>query len=68
MWSVALDGSETWTVGIAEKRNIEAFEMWCYRRMLKMRWVDRITNEEILERIGENRNNWRNVWLGGGLD
>ena len=55
VWSVALYGSETWTITKADKKRIEAFEMCCYRRMLKIRWVDRITNEEVLNRIGEGR-------------
>lgn len=59
VWSVALYGSETWTISSAEKRRIEAFEMWCYRRMLKIRWVDKVTNEEVLKRIGEKRSLWR---------
>ena len=53
VWSVALYGSETWTINSVDKKRIEAFEMWCYRRMLKIRWVDRVTNEEVLNRVGE---------------
>ena len=59
--SVALYGSETWTIRSAERKRIEAFEMWCYRRMLKVRWVDRVTNVEILNRIGEKRALWHNL-------
>lgn len=58
VWSTALYGSESWTVGRPDKRRIEAFEMWCYRRMLKIRWTDKVTNEEVLRRIGEERNIW----------
>ena len=61
VWSVALYGSETCMISSSERRRIEAFEMWCYRRMLKVRWVDRITNEEILNRIGERRTIWHNL-------
>ena len=57
----AMYGSETWTINSLDKKRIEAFEMWCYRRMLKIRWVDRITNEEVLNRIGEKRNLWHNL-------
>ena len=53
VWSVALYGSETWTINSLDKKRIEAFEMWCYRRMLKIKWVDHVTNEEVLNRIGE---------------
>lgn len=40
---------------IEERRILEAFEMWCYWRMLKIRWTDRVTNNEVLERISEGR-------------
>jgi len=40
--------SETWTNYC--KRRIEAFEMWCYRRMQKTSWTDRITNDEVLKK------------------
>ena len=52
-------GCETWRVGEAERKRLEAFEMWCYRSMLKINWIDRITNEEVLERIGERRTLWK---------
>ena len=55
MWSIALYGSETWTVGKGETRKTEAFETWCYRRLLKLSWTERITNEEVFRRAGENR-------------
>ena len=51
-------GSETWTINSSDKKRIEAFEMWCYRRMLKIRWVDHVTNEAVLSRIGEKRKLW----------
>jgi hypothetical protein len=55
---VLLYGSETWTLGEAEKKRIVAFEMWCYRRMLKIPWVDRVTNEEVLRKIEEKPGLW----------
>ena len=61
VWSVALYGSETWTISPVEKRRIEAFEMWCYRRMLKVRWVDKVLNEEVLRRVDEKRSLWRHL-------
>lgn len=61
VWSVALYGSETWTIGKQERQRIEAFEMWCYRRMLKIRWVDKVTNVEVLNRIGEKRCLWKTL-------
>ena len=39
----------------AEKARIEAFEIWCYRRMSKIKWIDIVSNEEVLRRVGEKR-------------
>ncbi|XP_049957338.1 uncharacterized protein LOC126473992 [Schistocerca serialis cubense] len=61
VWSVATYGSETWTINSLDKKRIEAFNMWCYRRMLKIRWVDHMTNDEVLNRIGEKRSLWHNL-------
>ena len=45
-------GCESWTITEEIRKRIEAFEMWCYRRMLKIKWTDRVTNEEVLRRAG----------------
>src|SRR5579871_6926004 len=58
IWTKALYGCETWTVEPEERWRIEAFEMWCYRRMLGIKWEEHITNEEVLNRIGEKRSVW----------
>ena len=51
-------GMEAWTLTkvlkVLEKK-IEAFEMWIYRRLLKISWVDQVTNDEVLRRVGKNR-------------
>ena len=47
IWSVAVCGSETWTLGKNEERVVKAFETWCWRRLLKIKWTDRITNDEV---------------------
>ena len=36
-------GCETWTIGDAERKRLEAFEMWCYSRMMNIKRMDRIT-------------------------
>ena len=51
-------GCKTWTIGEAR---LEAFEMWCYRRMMNIKWMDKITNEEVLGRIGERRTLWKSL-------
>lgn len=61
IWSTTLYGCETWTVGEADRKKLEAFEMWCYRRMMKIPWIDRVSNREVLERVGEERNIWKTV-------
>jgi len=69
IWSVALYGSETWTLGTNEERIINAFETWC-RRMLKIKWTDRITNDEVFQRAKEERfilkilKNRSHSWIG----
>ncbi|MGX9339094.1 hypothetical protein, partial [Pantoea dispersa] len=53
IWSIALYGSETWTMRKMEKKYLESFEMWCWRRMEKVKWTDRMRNYEVLRRVGE---------------
>ena len=55
VWSVVLYGSETWTMRKEDIKKIEAFEMWTWRKMEKISWTEHRTNEEVLERIGEER-------------
>jgi len=55
IWSVALYGSETWTLGKNEETIINALETWCRRRMLKTKWTDRIMNDEVFQRAKEER-------------
>ena len=38
-----------------DRRRLEAFEMWIWRRMEKISWLDKVTNEEVLRRVKENR-------------
>jgi hypothetical protein len=55
IWSVALNGSETCTLGKNEERVIHAFETRCWKRILKIKWTDRITNDEVFQRAKEER-------------
>ena len=43
--------SESWTVKKAEHRRIDAFELWCWRRLLRVPWTARISNQSILKEI-----------------
>ena len=44
-------GCESWTVKKAERRRIDAFELWCWRRLLRVRWTARRSNQSILKEI-----------------
>ena len=42
---------ESWTVKKAERQRIDAFELWCWRRLLRVRWTARRSNQSILKEI-----------------
>ena len=44
-------GCESWTVKKAEHRRIDAFELWCWRRLLRVPWAERSSNQFILKEI-----------------
>ena len=44
-------GCESWTVKKGEHRRIDAFELWCWRRLLRVPWTARRSNQSILEEI-----------------
>ena len=48
---VVLYGCESWTVKKAERRRIDAFELWCWRRLLRVPWTARRSNQSILKEI-----------------
>ncbi|XP_063596230.1 uncharacterized protein LOC134773083 [Penaeus indicus] len=52
VWSVALYACETWTVRKQEERMIDAFEMWLWRRVIRVKWTERRTNEWVREQVG----------------
>jgi len=49
-------GAETWTLRAVNQKNLESFEIWCWRRMEKISWTDHVRNEEVLLRVKEQRN------------
>jgi hypothetical protein len=53
-WSIPLNGAETWTLQNVDQKYLETFEMWCWRRMEEISWIDRVRNEE--ESVTEERN------------
>ena len=48
---VVMYGYESWTMKKAEHRRIDAFELWCWRRLLRVPWIARKPNQSILKEI-----------------
>ena len=51
VFPVVMYGCESWTVKKAERRRIDAFELWCWRRLLRVPWTARRSNQSILREI-----------------
>ena len=52
VFPVVIYGCETWTIKKGEHRRIDAFELWCWRRLLRVPWTSRRSNQSILKEIG----------------
>ena len=51
VFPVVMYGCESWTIKKAKRRRIDAFELWCWRRLLRVRWTARRSNQSILKQI-----------------
>ena len=51
VFPVVMYGYESWTIRKAERRRIDAFELWCWRRLLRVPWTTRRSNQSILKEI-----------------
>ena len=51
VFPVVIYGCENWTIKKAEKQRIDAFELWCWRRLLRVPWIARRSNQSILKEI-----------------
>ena len=51
VFPVVMYGCESWSVKKAERRRIDAFELWCWRRLLRVLWIARRSNQSILKEI-----------------
>ena len=49
VFTVVVYGCESWTIKKAEHRRIDAFELWCWRRLLRVPWTARRSNQSILK-------------------
>ena len=51
VFPVVMDGCESWTVKKAERQRIDTFELWCWKRLLRVPWTARRSNQSILKEI-----------------
>ena len=51
VFPVVMNGCESWTIKKAEQRRIDAFELWCWRRLLRVPWTARRSNQSILKEV-----------------
>ena len=51
VFPVVTYGCESWTIKKAERRRIDAFELWCWRRLLRIPWIARRSNQSILNDV-----------------
>ena len=51
IFPIVMYGCESWTIKKAEHRRIDAFELWCWRRLLRVPWTTRRSNQSILKEI-----------------
>ena len=54
VFPVVMYGWESWTIKKAESQRIDAFELWCWRRLLRVPWTARRSNQSILKEISSN--------------
>ena len=58
IFSVVIYGCESWTIKKAESQRADAFEVWCWRRLLRVPWTARRSNESVLKEIKY----WISIW------
>ena len=61
IFSILLYSCESWTLDRSSEKRIDAFEMYLYRRMLRLSWIQKITNAEVL-RVCISERNWWTQW------
>ena len=61
VFAIATYGCESWSTTKNDRKRIDAFEMWCYRRLLRVSWKDKRTNNWVLEKLGGDLVLQRNI-------
>ena len=62
VFPVVMYGCESWTIKKAEHRRIDAFELWCWRRLLRVTWTARRSNQSFLKEISPEYSS-KGLWL-----
>ena len=60
VFPVLMYGCESWTIKKAEHQRLDAFELWCWRRLLRVPWASRKSNQSILKRKSILNVHWKN--------
>ena len=55
VFPVIMYGFESWTIKKAERQRIDAYELWCWRRLLRVSWTTRRSNKSILREINPEK-------------
>ena len=55
IWPVITYGADGWTLKKYDERRLEAAEMWCYQRLLRISWTEKTTNKSILDELQTRR-------------
>ena len=51
IFTIVMYGCESWTIKKAERQKIDGFELWCWRRLLRVPWIARRSNQSIIKEI-----------------
>ena len=62
VFPVVIYGCESWTIKKAERRRIDAFALWCWRRLLRVPWTARRSNQSILKEINPEYSRQELMW------
>uniref|UniRef100_W5MXL2 Reverse transcriptase domain-containing protein n=1 Tax=Lepisosteus oculatus TaxID=7918 RepID=W5MXL2_LEPOC len=68
VFPISMYGCESWTLKKADRKRMDAFELWCWRRLLRISWTARVTNKEVLERIKLRLTYFGHVMRSGSLE
>jgi len=61
VWSTLLYGCEGWTLSSSSEKKLEAAEMWLYRRMMRISWIKKVSNEKVLQMVKKERSLLRTI-------